>query len=184
MSKNDTNAQINTQADSHNKNKHSFLPIIIIIAMIVICILIGVIVYLLSLEKEKPKVNNIVTPDNVEEIISQMKEDERTPVGSYEVSMNTEWIFPDGNSPSTNAYVENSVTNQNTVYFTINLSNETEEKIYHSPYLTLGSSLTDIKLDSNLSKGNYDAIITYYLVDEDFKELSSVSMYMKLSIEN
>ena len=182
MSKGYTNEQIKIQANiSNGKKSYVFL---FIIAAIIICALIGVIVYLLSQKEEKKKVNNIVTPDNVEEVISQLKEDERTPVGSYEVSMNTEWVFPDGNSASSNAYVENSVANQNVVYFTIALTDNAEKEIYHSPYLAIGSSLTDIKLDTVLSKGNYDAIITYYLVDDDFNDLSSVSMYMKLFIEN
>lgn len=180
MSKDTANEKTNSQADVKKGKK----PLIaaIIIGLIIICVLIGIIVYLLTRDKEKPY-NNVVTADNVDEIISQMEEDEKTPAGSYEVSMNTDWTFPDGDSASTNAFVENSTANQNTVYFTIALKENDTEDIYKSPYMEVGSHLNDIKLDSAPPAGTHDAIITYHLVDDDFNELSSVSLYMTITIE-
>lgn len=178
MSKDAANENSNEQAKINQKP----LVTVIAIAVIIIGVLIGIIVYLLPREEVKPY-NNVVTPDNVDEIISQMEEEAKTPVGSYEVSMNTDWVFPDDNSASANAYVENAVTNQNTVYFTIALANDPEKDIFKSPYLEVGSHLTDIKLDSAPSQGIHDAVITYHLVDEEFNELSSVSMYMTITIE-
>ena len=177
MSKDAANENINEQTKI-NKNKKPLIAVIII-AVIIIGILIGIILYLLPHPEAKPY-NNVVTPDNV---ISQMEEESKTPVGSYEVSMNTDWVFPDSNSASTNAFVENAVTNQNTVYFTIVLADDPETDIFKSPYLEVGSHLTDIKLDTAPSQGIHDAIITYHLVDEEFNELSSVSMYMTITIE-
>lgn len=181
MSKDTANENKNCQVEQ-KKNKKALIAVIIV-AIVIICTLIGIIVYLLTHEEEKPY-NNVVTPDNVDEIVSQMEESEKTPVGSYEVSMNTNWLFPDGDSPSTNAFVENVANNQNTVYFTIALTENKDEDIYKSPYLMIGSHLNDIKLDTSLSKGLHDAIITYHLVDEDLNDLSSVSMYMTITIEN
>lgn len=181
MSKDTANENTSHQ-EKTTQNKKTLI-IVIIIAIIIIGILIGVIIHLLPQEEEKPY-NNVVTPDNVDEIISQMEEEAKTPVGSYEVSMNTDWIFPDSNSASTNAYVENSVANQNMVYFTIALADDQETDIYKSPYLEVGSHLNDIKLDTAPSQGHYDAIITYHLVDDEFNELSSVSLYMTITIEN
>lgn len=180
MSKETSNENINDQAKTGKNRKP--LIITIIIAVIIIGILIGIIVYLLPRPEDK-SYNNVVTPDNVDEIISQMEEDAKTPVGSYEVSMNTDWVFPDSNSASTNAFVENAVTNQNTVYFTIALADDPETDIFKSPYLEVGSHLSDIKLDSVPAQGIHDAVITYHLVDEEFNELSSVSMYMTITIE-
>lgn len=180
MSKDTTGENIDTQTKT-SKNKKPLIAVIII-AVIIIGVLIGIIIYLLPHPEAKPY-NNVVTPDNVDEVISQMEEDAKTPVGSYEVSMNTDWVFPDGNSASTNAFVENAVTNQNTVYFTIALAVDPETDIFKSPYLEVGSHLADIKLDTTLSQGIHDAVITYHLVDEEFNELSSVSMYMTITIE-
>ena len=175
MSKDAANENIIEQAKI-NKNKKPLIAVIII-AVIIIGILIGIILYLLPRPEAKPY-NNVVTPDNVDEVISQMEEESKTPVGSYEVSMNTDWVFPDSNSASTNAYVENAVTN-----FTIALADDPETDIFKSPYLEVGSHLADIKLDTAPSQGIHDAIITYHLVDEEFNDLSSVSMYMTITIE-
>lgn len=164
-----------------------------ILAAMVIVILVGIIIYLLQSQKASQQSENaaavpqqrnvVVAPENVDEVIAQMEEEEKTPVGSYEVTMNTHWTFPDGKSASSDAYVENSTSNTNMVYFTITLDSSGEE-IYHSPYLELGAQLTDIALDKELEQGDYNAIITYYLVDDDFNELSNVSMYMTISIES
>ena len=186
MSTDNADKELDTQATTDGRRK-SPLYAIIAIALIVICALLGVIIYLLTRPDTPPQeeiiYNNVVTPDNVDQIISRMEQEEKTPVGAYEVSMNTDWVFPDGKSSSTNAFVENATTNQNTVYFTIALT-DSDEDIYRSPYLTVGSHLADIKLDSPLSAGVYNATITYHLVDDDFKELSSVSLYMTITIEN
>ncbi len=167
--------------------------VISVLMVIVIAALVGIIIYLLQSQKISqqqedaealPQQRNVVVaPENVDEIIAQMQEEERTPVGSYEVTMNTHWTFPDGKSISPNAFVENSTSNTNMVYFTIVLD-EGGEEIYRSPYLELGAQLRDIKLDRELEQGDYSSIITYHLVDDDFNELSSVSMYMLVSIEN
>lgn len=179
MSKDKVNERINNSVGNQKKNKSS-LKLISFVLIIVILILVGVIVSLLTEKKSKP--NNIVTPDNVDQIIDQLEEEERTPVGAYEVSMNTNWEFESGDAISSNAFVENGVSNLNTVFFTISLKGS-DEIIYTSPYLEVGSSLRDIQLDSKLTKGNYDAIITYHLVDEEYEELSSVSLYMQIIIK-
>lgn len=184
------NEEVDRQAEQI-KRKKSFLIAFAVIAVVVICALLGVIIYLLMQQKnstapgEEPEViyNNVVTPDNVDEIISQMEEREKTPVGSYEVSMNTDWVFPDGDSASANAFVENSTANQNMVYFTITLR-DSDEELMRSPYLAVGSRLDDIKLDTALEAGIYDSVITYHLVDDEFKELSSVSLYMTITIQS
>lgn len=177
MSKDKANERINKNVlENHNKKSSYFKWIIIV----VICVLAGIIVFLLTREKQKP--NNVVKPDNIDQIVSQLEEEERTPPGTYEVSMNTNWEFEKGDSVSKNAFVENSTANQNTVYFTISLK-DSDEVIFKSPYLEVGSSLRDIKLDTVLSAGQYDAVITYHLVDEDYNDLSEVSLYMQITIK-
>jgi len=184
MSNQTTDEQTNNQSNSKEKKKT--LLVVIILALIIICILLGVIIYLLTRGDESEVVipDNVVTPDNVSEVVNRMEEtEEEVPVSAYEVSMNIDWVFPDGNSPSTNAFVENSTNNVNTVYFTMCLA-DTKEQIYKSPYLMVGSSLDEIKLDTPLPKGTYKTILTYNLVDDEYKEISSVSMYLTITIEN
>lgn len=168
--------------NSQKKGGNKAVIIVGVVAVVIIAILIGVIVYLLKPEEE-PERNVVVTPENVEQVIEQMEEDQKVPVGAYEVTQNTEWIFADGKSVSSNAFVENSTANTNMVYFVITLA-DTGEEVYVSPYLAIGSQLREIALDKPLEKGDYNVIITYHLVDDDFNDLSQVSMSMKIIVEN
>lgn len=182
MSKEKVNDRINNL--SSREGKKSRLPIIII-AIIVVCVLIGVILFLVLGKDAEPekKVNTVVTPENVEEVIAQMKETDRTPIGSYQVNMTSDWEFENGDAVSSNAYVSNATANQTTVYFTIKLKDDNHE-IYKSPYLPVGSSLKDIKLDTSLDAGTYDTVLTYHLVDDDKEELSTVSVALPIIIKN
>lgn len=164
------------------KGGNKSVVIVAAIAIVIIAVLVGVIVFLLKPQEEEKPRNVVVTPENVEEVIEQMKEEEKVPVGAYEVSMNTEWIFLDGESISENAFVENSTANTNMMYFIITINDG--EEIYHSPYMEVGSYLESIQLDKDVPKGDYDAVITYHLVDEEFNDLSQVSMRMKIVVEN
>jgi hypothetical protein len=158
---------------------------------VVIIALLVVIIVLLATSKstgnetaagaETPKRNVVVTPDNVEEVIQALEESDYVAPGSYEVTMNTTWNFKDGLSASDNAYVENSVSNTNDVYFDITLA-DTDENIYSSPVIPIGSHLEDITLDKELEDGTYDCVITYTLVDEEQNPLSTVRVSLTIVI--
>lgn len=189
MSKEKANERINSRIAPTDEPHKSHL-FILILGVIVIGILIGVICYL-TLRKEPEQesresreYNRVVTPENIEEIIGQLNEADYTPIGSYEVMMNTDWIFPDGASPSTNAYVENSINNRNVVYFTIALETDRDTDIYDSPFLEPGSYMEAIQLDVDLPAGKYDAVLTYHLVDGQEIEVSHVSVSVTLTISN
>lgn len=170
---------------SSNKPKLPVISIVIAITVIV-CIIAGIAAYLILGAKKMPidadSYNLVVTQENVDEILAKMSEAEKTPIGSYEVYMNTEWTFPDSVSPATDAILRNNLTNSNTVYCTIVLRNSGEQ-IYKSPYVPVGSSLKNIVLDSQLSAGEYACVITYHLVDDSFAETSNVSVNMNITIQ-
>lgn len=181
MSREKANERINPQPLPSNRKK-SRIGIIIGVT-IVLLILVGVILYLLFGKESEPEFNRVITPDNVEEVLEQLTDSEKTPNGSYEAVMNTEWFFENGNAASENAYVKNSTNNQNTVYFTIALKDDKRE-IYKSPYLPVGSELRDIKLDTALDAGVYDTVLTYHLIDDKEEELSTVSLSLTITINN
>jgi len=153
-----------------------------IILILVIAILIGIIIYLLMRPSDEPDDNRatIVTEDNVDEVIEKMNE----PVedGYYSCQMNVEWSFVDSSQPSYNAYVANSDINTRTVYFDVNLE-EDNTLVYTSPYIPVGEELKEIKLTEDLPAGDYPAVVTYHLVDDDHKELSNVAVTVTLHIE-
>lgn len=170
--------------ESNNKKKGG--QIILAACVVIIIALAGAVIYLLSVKpaseiEETVRRNVVVNEENVEEVISSFAQ-ERTPAGSYEVTMNSTWNFTDGESPSGNAYVKNAETNTNSVYFDITLA-DSEETVYESPILPVGSFLEDITLDSVLPAGTYDCLMTYHLLDEDDKSISTVKLTLTIVIE-
>lgn len=163
--------------------------IIVAFLLVVIVALVGVIVVLATnVNKsnnttEETKRNVVVNEKNVDEVVSKLVENKRTPVGSYEVTMNTTWNFNNGKSASGNAYVKNATSNTNSVYFDVKLSN-TEEVILSSPILPVGTYMESITLDKELPAGEYDCVCTYNLLDENDKPVSKVNVGLKIVIKN
>ena len=166
-----------TEVDKSNKKgkegKRKTI-ILAVVAIVIIGILAGIIVYLLTKEQKgdvdatkEAKRNVVVTPDNVDEVLADMQNAEVVPPGYYTVTMNYEWRFPTGDAVSENAYVENSVTNTNDVYFDLFLKEDVEHPIYESPVIPRGGSLGQIALDENLKAGTYECVLVYHMVDED-----------------
>jgi len=77
--------------------------------------------------------------------------------GMFECKMTTSWVFEDGKSESPNAYVANVENNLHTIYFDV-YEKATEELLYSSPMLPVGTELDNIKLEKELQKGEYDAV--------------------------
>ena len=153
------------------------------ICAIIIIALLAAVIYLLTVKREENepvKRNVVVNEKNVDEVISQLAE-ERTPPGSYQVTMNTTWNFPSGDEPSENAYVKNAEANTNSVYFDVTRS-DTEETIYESPIIPVGSWLEDITLDTNLPDGVYNCVITYHLLDDEDKSISTVKLTLTIVV--
>lgn len=134
-------------------------------------------------EETKPKREVMVNEENVEAIVSEMAEEKATPMGYYEVKMNSTWNFENSSVASSNAYVENSLSNTNSVYFDV-VDSKTGETVYASPILPVGTHIDNIVLDSKLSAGTYDCVCTYNLLDENDEPISNVSVTVTLNIEN
>ena len=180
MSKEKASQRISGNIGKSNVKK-KVSPLVIIFPVIIVAVIVGILI--IAFVGKESDANVVVTPDNVEEIIAQLREEERVPIGSYEVAMNTEWTFPDSKTASEDAYVSNAVTNNSTVYFDITLEGSTDV-IYKSPYIPVGSSVQNITLDNDMDKGVYEAVLTYHLVDESYKETSKVSVGITITIQN
>ena len=153
---------------------------ICIILIIALCL---VIYFLLHKEDEddKKKRDVLVNEDNVEEILSEIEE--RTPMGSYQVTMNSTWYFENGKAKSDNAYVENAKANSNSVYFDVTRS-DTQETILESPIIPVGEYMSNITLDEELPAGTYDCVMTYHLLDDDEETISTVRVGLSIVIQN
>lgn len=178
MSKDKATQKINSRVRTNEKK--GFFPILIVIVAVVAVMIVGIVI--ITFVGKESEGNLVVTPENVQEMLDSINAEEKTPIGSYEAKMTTHWHFKDWETASEDAYVENSVYNSNTVYFTISLDGK-DGDIYKSPYIPVGSTLEQITLTEPLEKGKHSAVLTYHLVDESYEEISKVSVSITITIE-
>lgn len=158
-------------------------PLIIIIILSVCSVL--TLLYTLLRPNPEPKGGNdgrptVTSPDNVEDVRQPLPELAKDTY--YITSMTVDWYFDNGKAISTSSYVENAKGNTRTVYFDVTL--EDGELIYTSPYLSVGERIEQIALNRDLDAGDYPAICTYYLVDDDYKVLTNVSVAVTIHVLN
>ena len=166
---------------------------IVAVVSVLVVALVGVVVALVMVlnrgekvvyvEEEPTQRTRIVSEDNVQEVVENAVDLGSVKPGYYEVSMNMNWIFPDGASPSSNAFVENVPGNTNDVYFDVQLR-DTGETVYESPLLPRGEQLSSVQLNRDLDAGEYDCIIIYHLVDDEQRTVSTLSLGMLLTVES
>lgn len=159
---------------------------IFVLCIMVIAILLALVIYLLITRnqgKNDDVVNRniVINEENVERVLQQLEEEELILPGYYEVTMNSTWNFASGDTPSDNAYVKNAETNTNSVYFDVEKA-DTGEVVYESPILPVGSHIENITLDTNLENGTYDCILTYHLIDEENRDVSTLKMTVTIVI--
>ena len=123
----------------------------------------------------------LVTPDNVNVIRNK----ERPTDTYFDTQMTNEWKFPTWDSPSETAFIKNPETNTRMFYFELRLD-DTDELVYDSPYIPLGAYLNNFTLDKPLAKGVYPAVVTYYLVDDNFKPIPGgrLTIEVTVTVEN
>lgn len=172
---------------SKNSSSNKGMKIVVIIGIIVIiALLAAILVLLLGKKEEKPQEKRavVVTEEKAEEVAETMLQEEYVAPGYYETSMTTEWHFPSGDQPSTDAYVANVERNTNDVYFDIVLSEDESVKIYSSPVIPRGAELENISLDTVLDAGTYDCVLIYHLVDENQNSISELRVGLTIIVEN
>lgn len=120
-----------------------------------------------------------VSEDSAQDIMSEMTE--KVAEGMFECKMTTAWTFNDAESVSHNAYVANVENNRYTLYFDV-IEESTNETLYSSPMLPVGTDIENIKLEKGLPAGDYNAVVMYTMVDENYEEVSSVGFKITISI--
>jgi len=171
--------------------------LIIIIGILIIALLLAVIIILLlrkeptpPQEAEQPAGREVVNDSRIvldEQSAQQTIDEMRKEVeeGMFECSMSMDWTFADGNSESKDAFVENSESNTHPIYFDVVLDGS-DEVIYSSPILPVGTQLSNFKLDVPLEAGEYQALCKYTLLkDEETQEpLSSANFVITIKVLN
>ncbi len=190
----DSNPTPQGDSVSTPKGKSSKKPVIIIsiIGVIVVAALVCVIIFLLNqkptvVTEQVPTGNSangvLANEDNIDELQSKQHD-----LNSYTTEMNSDWYFENGSSASSNSYVRNNEHNTNPVWFDIHLESnsvgEEGELVYTSPKMPVKTAIRDIKLAKVLPAGNYNAILTYHVVDDNDTELRDVSVAIRLHVQN
>ncbi len=159
---------------------------VFVLCILAIAILLAMVIYLLitrnqGKEDDAVSRNVVVNEENVEEVLQELDEKEAVPPGYYEAVMNSTWNFASSDEPSNNAYVENAKSNTNPVYFDVEIE-DTGEVVYESPIIPVGSHLEDITLGSALEDGTYNCILTYHLLDDENRSISTLKMAVTIVI--
>jgi len=128
-------------------------------------------------------VRTVLDENSGAEIMDQMREE--VAEGMFECQMSMTWSFADGKSASEDAYVANSTNNTHPIYFDVILDG-TEDVIYSSPVMPVGTELTGFKLDKELKAGTYEATVMYNLLkDTESQEvISSAGFVVTINILN
>lgn len=125
----------------------------------------------------------LVTPDNLNTLTDEVVE----PIEDtrYTSSMSLDWVFDTWDTPAPNVYVRNDTANKRTVYFDFYLDDENGdlgEMVYSSPYIPVGGELRNFALQKEVPAGEYSATIVYHLVDEEYNEVSNISLGLSLTV--
>lgn len=153
--------------------------IIIVIAFVVILIALAVCLVLLFYKPKSGLDRGFVKEGNRDDIMSEMTD--KVEEGMFECKMTTTWTFENADSVSPNAYVANVENNRYTFYFDV-YEESTNELLYSSPLLPVGTEINDIKLEKKLSAGDYNAVVMYTLVDENEEEVSTAGFTITISV--
>ena len=142
--------------------------ILIFGSLVIICAAIIIAILLL---RDKPEaVIPVANASNIEQIQGEVKD--KVAKGMFMTHMNTTWTFADGKSASSDAVMGNSTGNSYPFWFTVTLA-DTDEVIYQSGLLPVGNQLSEIKLDRDLDKGTYPAVVNIQMVEESGEEVDS-----------
>lgn len=151
---------------------------IIIIVCILLIIIAAIVLYFLT----RPKV---ITEGNYKQIMEEMGNEVQE--GYFETYMNTDWIFPDGVSETTNAILGNSPNNKKPIRCEVVLE-DTEEVVFKTDVIPVGAEVPPFKLDVDLEAGTYDAVCMVYLLDEEkdgtYTDYSNAGFNVTITVEN
>lgn len=170
--------------------------LIIVIGAVIIVLLVALILILLLKKSPEPAVSNtddtrkvaesarvVLDEESAGNIMDEMRKEVEE--GMFECNMSMTWTFADGTSESKDAIVMNSSNNSYPFYFDVTL-NDTEELIYSSPVVPVGSQLTDFKLDKDLNPGEYKATVMYSLLEDEESQVvkSQAGFVITIKVNN
>jgi hypothetical protein len=133
-------------------------------------------------DMDVPRGNMVAVADNLGDIRAELEE--RIERGMFETHMTTVWTFDNGGAPSFDAVMGNSPNNRYPFWFTVTLQG-TDEPVYTSGLMPVGTELTEIILDRHLPAGDYSAIVAINMIDDDDIPVdSNVGLGIRIIVRN
>ncbi len=158
---------------------------IMIGCIVVLVAIIGVLIFMLTRKEEPETEGYTITEENYQQIKEDM--DAEVKEGYFETYMNTDWSFPNGTSETTNAILGNSPNNTKPIRCEILLA-DTEEVVFSTGVIPVGSQVPPFKLDVDLDAGTYDAVCMVYLLNEaedgTYTDYSNAGFNVTITVEN
>jgi hypothetical protein len=111
----------------------------------------------------------------------QAEIDKAVEQGMFNVFMNTNVVFQDGNSKG-NMMIQNIDTNLYPMYVEIY---HDDTLLYKSNIIDPGYKIEEAKLDTALSKGTYDCTAYFYVTDSNKEEVQNkIGLNIKITVNN
>lgn len=111
----------------------------------------------------------------------QAEIDKAVEQGMFNVFMNTNIVFQDGNSKG-NMMIQNIDTNVYPMY--VEIYND-DNLLYKSDIIDPGYKIEEAKLDTALSKGTYDCTAYFYVTDSNKEEVQNkIGLNVKITVNN
>lgn len=193
----DANENIVSENDvRHKKASRTQMILIVLLSVIAIGAITFGAVMMVNLQKERqekllkekeerligaPVKTLIVDEDNLADTMDELQAivDE----GMFQATMDTVWEFAAWDKPSTKINVANSQNNHRPISFKV-IIDETEEIVFQSTVIPVGSRIKEIALEKPLKAGEYAATCMYSLLDDDGTEAGAVAFGITLVIRN
>ncbi len=123
----------------------------------------------------------VMTEENYVELGQETRE--KVEKSMFMTHMNTTWRFEDGESASHNAVMGNHSSNNYPFYFTVTVK-ETDEIVFTSGILPVGTQIASIVLEKDLDPGTYPALVNVHMIEENNEVVeSNTAVNITLEIE-
>lgn len=167
--------ELQSQEQNNKKKKQNKIIVIIILILLflflVYCKLLHSDVSKGEIEWDQPKASRDL----------QAEIDKAVEQGMFNVFMNTNVIFKDGQSKG-NMMIQNIDTNLYPMYVEIY---HDDTLLYKSNIIDPGYKIEEAKLDTTLSKGTYDCTAYFYVTDSDKEEVQNkIGLNIKITVNN
>lgn len=165
-------------------DKKKKIGIIVGCVMVLLLVVIGVLVFLLFQKEDEDAGGYVIDENNYQQIQENMANE--VAEGYFETYMNTTWTFANGTAKTENAVLGNSPNNTKPIRCEVFL-NDTEEIVYKTGVLPVGTVLEPFALEQDLDAGTYEATCQIYLLKEQedgsYKDFSSAGFYITIEVE-